>query len=68
MLSNSSGGSKIYDDTDFEVVVSNDYNTITIQSPASMGDVYPGLCYNFEGFGWMGYYYGCSEIVLVRKK
>ncbi|MBR2378146.1 MAG: hypothetical protein IKA91_01750 [Bacteroidaceae bacterium] len=68
MLSNSSDGSKIYDDTDFEVVVSNDYNTITIQSPASMGDVYPGLCYNFEGFGWMGYYYGCSEIVLVRKK
>lgn len=68
MLNAKSDGTMIYTDTNFEVVVSDDYNTITIQSPASMEGVYPGLCYNFEGFGWMGYYYGCSEIVLVRKK
>jgi hypothetical protein len=67
MLNAKSDGSMIYTDTDFEVVVSNDYNTITIQSPAAMDDVYPGLGYNFEGFGWMGYFYGCSDIVLTRK-
>lgn len=67
MLNAKSDGTMIYTDTNFEVVVSDDYNTITIQSPASMEGVYPGLCYNFEGFGWMGYYYGCSNIVLTRK-
>lgn len=67
MLNAKSDGSMIYTDTDFEVVVSDDYNTITIQSPAAMDDVYPGLGYNFEGFGWMGYFYGCSDIVLTRK-
>lgn len=67
MFNTKSDGSKIYTDTDFEVIVSDDYNTITIQSPAAMDDVYPGLGYNFENFGWMGYFYGCSDIVLTRK-
>lgn len=52
--------------TDFEVEVSADYNTLTIKSPASMPNSYPGLGYYFDGIGWMGYYYGLSTIVLTR--
>lgn len=67
MLNMKADGSAIDTNTDFEVEVSEDYNTITIKSPASMANTYPGLGYNFEGFGWMGYYYGVSNIVLTRK-
>ena len=42
-------------------------NTITIKAPAGMTDVYPGMCYEYEGFGWMALYYGTSNIVLTRK-
>lgn len=68
MLNAKSDGSMIYTDTDLEVVVSDNYNTITIKSPASMPDVYPGMCYEYPGFGWMALYYGCSDIVLTRKQ
>ncbi|MEE1147819.1 MAG: hypothetical protein UHN93_01045, partial [Alistipes sp.] len=51
----------------FDVEVSADYNTITIKSPASMPNAYPGLGYYFDSVGWMGYYYGMSNIVLTRK-
>ena len=67
MLNMKADGSTIDTNTDFEVEVSEDYTTITIKSPASMPNTYPGLGYNFEGFGWMGYYYGASNIVLTRK-
>lgn len=67
MFNMAADGSAIHTDTDFVVEVSADYNTITIKSPASMQNTYPGLSYNFEGFGWMGYYYGTSNIVLTRK-
>ena len=67
MLNAKADGTKIYTDTDFEVVVSDDRNTITIKAPAGMTDVYPGMCYEYEGFGWMALYYGTSNIVLTRK-
>lgn len=67
MLNAKSDGSMIYTNTDFEVEVSDDRNTITIKAPAGMTDVYPGMCYEYEGFGWMALYYGVSEIVLTRK-
>ena len=47
------------------VDVSADGNTLTISSPVE--DCYPSLVYFFEGFGWMSYYYGQSDIVLTRK-
>ena len=52
-------------DTTFAVKVSDDGNTLTITSPVA--GYYPSLAYNFEGFGWMAYYYGASDIVLTRK-
>ena len=67
MLNAKADGTKIYTDTDFEVEVSDDRNTITIKAPAGMTDVYPGMCYEYEGFGWMALYYGMSNIVLTRK-
>ena len=66
MLNMAADGSAISTNADFEVEVSDDYNTITIKSPASMANTYPGLGYYFDGFGWMGYWYGMSEIVLTR--
>ena len=45
--------------------VSEDGNTLTIASPVA--NCYPSLVYNFEGYGWMAYYYGASDIVLTRK-
>jgi hypothetical protein len=58
---------KVHTNADFEVEVSADYNTITIKSPASMPNTYPGLGYYFDSYGWMGYYCGVSNIVLTRK-
>lgn len=52
-------------DNDFNVTVSEDGNTLTISSP--IANYYPSLAYNFDGFGWMAYYYGASDIVLTRK-
>jgi chitodextrinase len=52
-------------DTTLSVTLSEDGNTLTITSPAA--NCYPSLVYNFEGFGWMAYYYGASDIVLTRK-
>lgn len=52
--------------TDVEVVVADDRSTITIKSPDSMTGYYPGIAYFFQGFGWMAYYYGTSDIVLTR--
>ena len=46
------------------VDVSSDGNTLTISSPIE--GCYPSLVYFFEGFGWMSYYYGQSDIVLTR--
>jgi hypothetical protein len=65
MLNMSVDGTQIVTDQDLVVEISEDYNTITIKSPVS--GLYPGLAYYFEGFGWMGYYSGCSNIVLTRK-
>ena len=65
MLNMSVDGTQIVTDQDLVVEISEDYNTITIKSPVS--GLYPGLAYYFEGFGWMGYYSGCSYIVLTRK-
>ena len=59
-------GAQVSTTADFEVEVSADYNTITIKSPASMPNAYPGLGYYFDGFGWMSYYCGTSNIVLTR--
>jgi hypothetical protein len=67
MLNMTADGSAISTNADFEVEVSADYNTLTIKSPASMPNTYPGLGYYFDGIGWMGYYYGTSNIVLTRK-
>lgn len=53
-------------DTDVEVVVSEDCNTITIKSPDTMEGYYPGVAYFFQGYGWMAYYYGTTDIVLTR--
>ena len=66
MLNMDAEGQKVHTTADFEVEVSADYNTITIKSPASMPNTYPGLGYYFDGIGWMGYYYGVSSIVLTR--
>ena len=52
-------------DQTFNVTLSEDGNTLTITSP--IANYYPSLVYNFEGFGWMAYYYGASDIVLTRK-
>jgi hypothetical protein len=52
-------------DTTMSVTLSEDGNTLTITSPVA--NCYPSLVYNFEGFGWMAYYYGASDIVLTRK-
>ena len=52
-------------DTTFSVTLSEDGNTLTISSPVAGN--YPSLAYNLDGFGWMGYYYGASDIVLTRK-
>ena len=52
-------------DTTLSVTLSEDGNTLTIASPVA--NCYPSLVYNFEGFGWMAYYYGASNIVLTRK-
>jgi hypothetical protein len=52
-------------DNNFNVSVSEDGNTLTISSPVA--NYYPSLVYNFEGYGWMAYYYGASDIVLTRK-
>ncbi|MBO7278238.1 MAG: fibronectin type III domain-containing protein [Bacteroidales bacterium] len=60
-------GTQIYTDQDLEVTLSEDGNTLTIASPAGLTDVYPSLAYNFEGFGWMAYFCGGSNIVLTRK-
>ena len=65
MLNMSVDGTQIVTDQDLVVEISEDYNTITIKSPVS--GLYPGLAYYFEGVGWMGYYSGCSNIVLTRK-
>ena len=67
MLNGKSSEAMVYTTHDFNVEVSDDYNTITIKSPASMQGAYPSLGYYFDGLGWMGYYYGCSDIVLTRK-
>lgn len=67
MLNMAADGSAINTNADFDVEVSADYNTITIKSPASMPNTYPGLGYYFDSYGWMGYYYGTSNIVLTRK-
>ena len=65
MLNVSVDGTQIITDQDFVVEVSEDYNTLTIKSTVS--GFYPGLAYYFDGFGWMGHYSGCSDIVLTRK-
>lgn len=52
--------------TDVEVVVAEDRSTITIKSPDSMEGYYPGVAYFFQGVGWMAYYFGTSDIVLMR--
>lgn len=67
MLNMAADGSAINTNADFDVEVSADYNTLTIKSPASMPNTYPGLGYYFDSYGWMGYYYGTSNIVLTRK-
>ncbi|MBR5818791.1 MAG: hypothetical protein IKY50_02160 [Alistipes sp.] len=67
MLNTTADNQGVSTNADFDVEVSADYNTITIKSPASMPNAYPGLGYYFDGFGWMGYYYGMSNIVLTRK-
>ena len=64
MLNMTPDTQKIDTNTDFTVEVSDDFNTITIKSP--IANSYPGLGYYFDGFGWMGYYYGLSDIVLTR--
>lgn len=52
-------------DTTLSVTLSEDGNTLTISSP--IAGSYPSLAYNLEGFGWMAYYYGTTDIVLTRK-
>ena len=52
-------------DTTMSVTLSEDGNTLTISSPVA--NCYPSLVYNFEGVGWMAYYYGTTDIVLTRK-
>lgn len=50
---------------DLQVTLSEECTQITISSP--MSGCYPSLAYYFEGFGWMAYFYGGSDIVLTRK-
>ncbi len=63
----SADGMTIHTDRDLVVTLSEDGNTLTIASPEDLTDVYPSLAYNFEGFGWMTYFCGGSDIVLTRK-
>ena len=65
MLSADYASQSVTVDTTMSVTVSEDGNTLTIASPVA--NCYPSMVYNFEGFGWMAYYYGASEIVLTRK-
>ena len=65
MLSANYAAQSVTVDTTMNVTVSEDGNTLTIASPVA--NCYPSLVYNFEGFGWMAYYYGASNIVLTRK-
>ena len=65
MLSANPSDQSVAVDTTLGVTLSEDGNTLTIASPVA--DCYPSLVYNFEGFGWMAYYYGASNIVLTRK-
>lgn len=67
MLNTTADGFQVRADLDFEVEISEDGNQITIKSPAATEGFYPGLGYNFEGFGWFSYCSGCSEIVLTRQ-
>jgi hypothetical protein len=65
MLSADCAAQSVTVDTTMSVALSEDGNTMTISSPVA--NCYPSLVYNFEGFGWMAYYYGASDIVLTRK-
>ena len=65
MLSANATDQSVTVDTTLSVEVSADGNTLTISSPVA--NCYPSLVYNFEGFGWMAYYYGASNITLSRK-
>ena len=65
MLSANPTDQSVTVDTTLGVTLSEDGNTLTIASPVA--NCYPSLVYNFEGFGWMAYYYGASNIVLTRK-
>ena len=65
MLSADYASQSVTVDTTMSVTISEDGNTMTISSPVA--NCYPSLVYNFEGFGWMAYYYGASDIVLTRK-
>ena len=65
MLSANPSDQSVTMDTTLGVTLSEDGNTLTIASPVA--NCYPSLVYNFEGFGWMAYYYGASNIVLTRK-
>ena len=65
MLSADPAAQSVTVDTTLSVTVSEDGNTLTIASPVA--NCYPSLVYNFEGYGWMAYYYGASDIVLTRK-
>ena len=65
MLSANPADQSVTVDTTLGVTLSEDGNTLTIASPVA--NCYPSLVYNFEGFGWMAYYYGASNIVLTRK-
>ena len=65
MLSANPAEQSVTVDTTLAVTLSEDGNTLTIASPVA--NCYPSLVYNFEGFGWMAYYYGASNIVLTRK-
>ena len=65
MLSANPADQSVTVDTTLGVTLSEDGNALTIASPVA--NCYPSLVYNFEGFGWMAYYYGASNIVLTRK-
>ena len=65
MLSANPTNQSVTVDTTMSVTLSEDGNSLTITSPVA--SCYPSLVYNFEGFGWMAYYYGASDIVLTRK-
>ena len=65
MLSANPTDQSVTVDTTLNVEVSENGNTLTISSPVA--NCYPSLVYNFDGFGWMAYYYGASNITLTRK-